>query len=1568
MHSNVTRWSTDKGLALSALAVHTECGADILCVCETHVPTIRIAGRYGKELRRRGWECCWGLSSGVTESGEATVAGTGGGSGGVLIAWRVGLSVVMVTESMWADVLQYVAKERRPIVRSRLAVVVVHLSHGVAITLIELYLHVGEELCSAQNLLLWQTAHLLCRLLGNPVLLLGDLQADAQEVLRCPLLAHFRWARGGPWVRSTCASRGGGRCIDHYLGSCRVLDLVVADEVHWGITRPHGAVSVLLNAKPRSVRALTCMNAAALPEGEAGEVLRWDPAKWSQCILTAEKEVAEGTLMGAFLEARTDSWLHIWSRAAELYTCAVTAGEHEPPRRGRGMGNCWRWLPLFNRRATGPVRGSSCGGGWRRILGLLRRWCVAWEAHSCQRASEGMEASVVSQLVSAKATWQCLKRGTNAGVVRALMGASWELIAKLFSFSGWFTVEDARKLMRACDDAVKGLDAASCRAGQREFSEAVKASLQGQDHRRLAYGVLKKGATVATVDEISMYTDVTVGLEKWRTDWERIWQGRRQGWTVDGLGSVHEQLRALAPQCPHCRSSNSQWGLWPTGYAEQQLLEEACGPLAAAGRCPHDVFGWQRQGCGGGHAMRCGCLLKQGCSGGLSVKGVRDVAKHYPSRKSKGTDQWRAAEIAQLPDKVLVWLVAWMRCCQLRGSWPDSVRTNLMALLPKPGRTDKRCVAKTAMVYRLWCGARRDAVRRYEVEHMAEWDKSRPGASALTAAYERSIDMERGVLSKQAVGAMLWDFEKFFDTINVATVLAEGELLTFPLTDLVLGLDMHLAPRRLQVHGVVSQPITVLGSILPGCALAIPFTRIFMRRAYTAILDAPLCATGQAVIAKAMGLARKRVGRLGCREALQRPRGVLLKGSLYVDDAVQWCRGMRWWEVCRALCTAVWKLLWWSRQLGLIISPKSTVVTNVAAIGIAVEAIGSHFDVSLVMSGGGTRDLGVLCHAKGCRLTRLQAPRVMSMLARLRTIGWMRKFSPGSCMLRRGGAFSVGLYGCEVIGVSPPVLRGLEASYTAAGPVGGSQRCPTACGLLFGGRTVGGEVQYRLGVAWREYLGAHPITLGFRAYWRRCWDMYSSLPQDKMWQQVVGPVGALMITLRQDGWSLPTVTAWLRPQAGSLVIHMGSPRWWLGMELLRANERASWARAACHWSGNGLAEGVDTRLTLKACTDLLCPRHMSTVVRLLGGALRCIMGGGWWDAARIGAKLNVCQTCPWCGAARPTSAHVWWTCPALNNRTEDAICDTQDLVGTASTGIQEGIECFWLRGLVPRLYTVLPHCAEATVSTVGNAAQLAAVRYYTDGSGGAMGSHPALRRCGVGLAVMGEDGQFLAGAYCALPGWEQTVPRAELMAVILALELASQCSPVHIVTDASTVSSGIDTRRKGGGNWDLWSRVWQLTERKKLRLTVNKVTSHVLDGGVRPGRCVDGTIWDCVGNVYADAMAERGSAAAALPPAAVNTYCHTETLTARVQRRLATLGGIMASSKEPRVAPPDDGALSDDARWTRALVERSAHRVTRSSTCWWCPACHTGVAVAPPDWGGAASEVATARCRYWVVA
>ena len=101
--------------------------------------------------------------------------------------------------------------------------------------------------------------------------------------------------------------------------------------------------------------------------------------------------------------------------------------------------------------------------------------------------------------------------------------------------------------------------------------------------------------------------------------------------------------------------------------------------------------------------------------------------------------------------------------------------------------------------------------------------------------------MELGVWRRDAAAAMLWDFEKFFDNMGTERVLSEGLRLGFPVVDLLLGQNIHLASRRLQLSGYVSQPICVYGSILPGCALAIPFTRIFMRAAYDDVLSPRVC-------------------------------------------------------------------------------------------------------------------------------------------------------------------------------------------------------------------------------------------------------------------------------------------------------------------------------------------------------------------------------------------------------------------------------------------------------------------------------------------------------------------------------------------------------------------------------------------------------------------------------------------------------------------------------------------------------------------------------------------------------
>ena len=65
----------------------------------------------------------------------------------------------------------------------------------------------------------------------------------------------------------------------------------------------------------------------------------------------------------------------------------------------------------------------------------------------------------------------------------------------------------------------------------------------------------------------------------------------------------------------------------------------------------------------------------------------------------------------------------------------------------------------------------------------------------------------------------------------------------------------------------------------------------------------------------------------------------------------------------------------------------------------------------------------------------------------------------------------------------------------------------------------------------------------------------------------------------------------------------------------------------------------------------------------------------------------------------------------------------------------------------------------------------------TDGSGGCRSNDPRLRRVGIGVCKcsLSDDGIFSVhgGVSCSLEGWKQTVPRAELRAIIFVLTPSS---------------------------------------------------------------------------------------------------------------------------------------------------------------------------------------------------
>ena len=64
---------------------------------------------------------------------------------------------------------------------------------------------------------------------------------------------------------------------------------------------------------------------------------------------------------------------------------------------------------------------------------------------------------------------------------------------------------------------------------------------------------------------------------------------------------------------------------------------------------------------------------------------------------------------------------------------------------------------------------------------MPEWDKCKPGSSALDAALNRSLLAEVTHRLGEHSVAVLWDLEKFFDTISTSDLVEAAMELDFPL-------------------------------------------------------------------------------------------------------------------------------------------------------------------------------------------------------------------------------------------------------------------------------------------------------------------------------------------------------------------------------------------------------------------------------------------------------------------------------------------------------------------------------------------------------------------------------------------------------------------------------------------------------------------------------------------------------------------------------------------------------------------------------------------------------------------
>jgi len=121
-------------------------------------------------------------------------------------------------------------------------------------------------------------------------------------------------------------------------------------------------------------------------------------------------------------------------------------------------------------------------------------------------------------------------------------------------------------------------------------------------------------------------------------------------------------------------------------------------------------------------------------------------------------------------------------------------------------------------------------VRNWEVEHKQPYDTAAIGSSALLVALKMNLCAELASWLASYFASIYNDWEKYFDTLDLETVMTEAVYNDFPLPQLAFALMQHMAPRVIQANGCSSQAIAVDKTILAGCRFSVAVTRVYAMR------------------------------------------------------------------------------------------------------------------------------------------------------------------------------------------------------------------------------------------------------------------------------------------------------------------------------------------------------------------------------------------------------------------------------------------------------------------------------------------------------------------------------------------------------------------------------------------------------------------------------------------------------------------------------------------------------------------------------------------------------------------
>lgn len=284
-------------------------------------------------------------------------------------------------------------------------------------------------------------------------------------------------------------------------------------------------------------------------------------------------------------------------------------------------------------------------------------------------------------------------------------------------------------------------------------------------------------------------------------------------------------------------------------------------------------------------------------------------------------------------------------------------------------------------------------------------------------------------------------------------------------------------------------------------------------------------------------------------------------------------------------------------------------------------------------------------------------------------------------------------------------------------------------------------------------------------------------------------------------------------------------------------------------------------------------------------------------------------SCGRCGAEYEDEWHRYWHCIDNNFIDHWSIKGSDGLKAEAMQDKEHA--CYWLKGIVPA--SKLKYKANDTwtdyddchYTTFGDFEGILSRNKKAGTDGAAVPElHKAAIRVTAAAAVYDAERGEAAAISSKVPG-PQTVPRAELWALVNLCNAMEEGSSQKVYIDASSVVEGYkkknEKKQVEGINGDLWTLLKQLVVEKSLSLEVVKVKSHVEDGAMwrKYGMDADKFIHNELADEYAGKLAQR----LARSEAHQASDSKTEDDAFKIALRIACIGARCWSKTPQKILP-----------------------------------------------------------------